>query len=77
MIAMQAAEFLVMAVEYYFFAGAAVAVLFLLFGVERVEPGSKGSFAFRALLVPGLCMLWPLVLWRWYVLHTADSGEQS
>jgi len=45
-----------------------VAFLFLVFGIERVEPYSRGSLAFRPLLVPGLCLLWPLVLVRWRAL---------
>ncbi len=73
---MIAAEQIVSFVEYYLVAGAVVAGLFLIFGIERVEPGSKGSFVFRALLVPGLCMLWPLVLWRWYLVHNS-VGEKS
>lgn len=60
---------LVALVKYYLAAGFAVAAVFLAFGIERVEPGARGSYAFRPLLVPGLCVLWPLVLWRWRVLE--------
>ena len=52
----------------YLLMGLAVALLFFLFGLERVEPDARASFAFRPLLVPGLALLWPLVLWRWWVL---------
>jgi hypothetical protein len=30
-----------------------------------VSPASTGAYAFRPLLLPGLALLWPLVLWRW------------
>ena len=49
--------------------GAAVAGAFLLGGgIERVEPASHDAYAVRPLLVPGIVLLWPLVLWRWAVL---------
>ena len=44
--------------------GAAVALAFLTFGIERVDPAARGAYAFRPLLLPGLVLLWPLVLWR-------------
>ena len=44
---------------------AAVALAFLTFGSERVDPAARGAYAFRPLLLPGLVLLWPLVLWRW------------
>ena len=31
-------------------------------------PSARGAYAFRPLLVPGLILLWPLVLWRWWML---------
>lgn len=49
--------------------GALVAAAFLLGGgIERVEPAARGAYAVRPLLVPGIMLLWPLVLWRWAAL---------
>lgn len=48
--------------------GFAVGLGFLLFGIDRVDGAARGAFAFRPLLVPGLTLLWPLVLWRWWSL---------
>jgi hypothetical protein len=62
------AQVLVLAGTAYAAAGGAVAAAFLLFGLERIDPASHGAYAFRPLLVPGLMLLWPLVLWRWAVL---------
>ena len=45
--------------------GAAVALAFLTVGIERVDPAARGAHAFRPLLLSGLVLLWPLVLWRW------------
>jgi len=49
-------------------AGFGVGVAFLIFGLERCTPAGRGAYAFRLLLLPGLMLLWPLVLWRWAVL---------
>jgi hypothetical protein len=48
--------------------GMAVAVAFLLLGLDRIDPAARGAYAFRPLLLPGLVLLWPLVLWRWWAL---------
>jgi hypothetical protein len=35
-------------------------------GVERVDPGAKGTGAlFRLIVLPGVAALWPLLLSRW------------
>ena len=45
--------------------GAVTAVAFIPFGVGRVSAGAHGAWPFRLLLIPGVLLLWPLVLWRW------------
>ena len=52
----------------YLLIGAAVAAAFLFLGIDRIDPAARGAYAFRPLLLPGLMLLWPLVLWRWRVL---------
>jgi len=42
-----------------------VAVLFLAFGLDRVDPAARGAYAFRPLLLPGATLLWPYVIRRW------------
>jgi hypothetical protein len=49
----------------YAAAGLAVGLAFLLGPIERATPAARGAHAFRPLLLPGLILLWPLVLWRW------------
>jgi hypothetical protein len=49
----------------YVWCGSAVAVAFLAFGLDRIDPAARGSYTFRPLLVPGLILLWPLVLVIW------------
>jgi hypothetical protein len=48
--------------------GVLAAAGFLGFGIDRVAPSARGAYAFRPLLLPGLVLLWPLVLWRWLAL---------
>ena len=49
--------------------GLAVAIAFLAFGIDRIDPNARGAYAFRPLLVPGIIVLWPLVVWRWFQLE--------
>lgn len=64
------------AAEIYCWIGAATAAAFLLVGIDRVDPGARGSYAFRPLLVPGVVVLWPLVLMRWIALERAGRQAQ-
>lgn len=63
-----AAETIVHVALAYAGLGVLVAVAFQALGLDRVAPGARGAYAFRPLLLPGLVLLWPLVLWRWAVL---------
>jgi hypothetical protein len=49
-------------------AGFVVALAFVLYGIDRIDPAAKGAYAVRPLLMPGLVVLWPLVLARWATL---------
>ena len=60
-------------VQGYAAVGALVATAFLLAGIDRAVPAARGAYAFRPLLLPGLILLWPLALWRWWVL-TRDAA---
>ncbi len=70
---MDRAILIVQAVEIYGAIGAVVAAAFLVLGIDRVDPGARGSYAFRPLLIPGIVMLWPIVLWRWFALERYRS----
>nr|WP_155190286.1 hypothetical protein [Roseibium denhamense] len=61
--------------RYYLYAGGVVAAAFLVVGIDRVEPSANGSYAFRPLLIPGICLIWPLVLYRWISLERARGGQ--
>lgn len=56
------------AVLIYAVLGSALALVFLLVGIDRIDPAASGAYAFRPLLFPGLVLLWPLVAVRWFTL---------
>lgn len=52
----------------YAAAGGVFALGFLILGLTRIDHGASGaSIWFRSLIVPGLVVLWPLMLIRWIV----------
>lgn len=58
------AHAIILASQVYGGAGMLVVAWFLLWRIERVDPMARGAYAFRPLLIPGIVLLWPLVLWR-------------
>jgi hypothetical protein len=66
---------LVLVVELYAVTGIAVAVVFLTIGIGRVDKAARHAYVFRLLLIPGVVLLWPLVLTRWLTLSRRASGE--
>lgn len=69
---MEAAALIVNFVKIYAAIGGVVAIAFLLFGIDRIDDGARGSYVFRPLLAPGIMMLWPLVIWRWRALERRE-----
>ena len=65
---------LVMIGTFYLYAGGAVAVVFLLFGLGQLDENAQGAWVFRPLLIPGVLLILPLAIWRWMVLQ---RGEQK
>jgi len=50
----------------YLAMGAVFAMVFVARGVDRIDPMARGAgWGFRALIVPGSVLLWPLLLVRW------------
>ena len=70
---METASLIIEIVEIYFWIGLGVAALFLFIGIDRIDPAARGSYVFRALLIPGCIVLWPLVLLRWLALERAKT----
>jgi len=63
------AAFIIDAVLVYAVLGSILALGFVLWGIERIDPAAVGAYAFRPLLIPGLVLLWPLVAARWVTLE--------
>ena len=66
---MDAARIVIEVLQYYGYIGLAVAAAFLLYGIERVDPRARRTYAFRPLLIPGCIVLWPLVIARWVAVE--------
>lgn len=62
---MAAAAIIVALGQAWLLAGLGVGVTFLVFGLDRRDAAARGAYGFRPLILPGLVLLWPLVLWRW------------
>ena len=55
--------------------GCLVGLWFVAFAIDRIDPSARGAYAFRPLLMPGIALLWPYVIWRWLVLRNAQDPE--
>lgn len=49
--------------------GAATALAFLGFGIDRIDESARGVWVFRPVLIPGILLIWPIVLLRWAQLE--------
>jgi hypothetical protein len=70
------AEMILSAAGAYFLAGFLFALLFLVFGLRRVDAlAADGSAGFKALIFPGIVGLWPIVLLLW--LNALVTGRRT
>ncbi len=53
--------------------GGLIAAVFLVWGLDRIDSRARGAHVFRPLLIPGVVVLWPLVLGRWIELEIAPA----
>ena len=74
---MNQAEFILFVLNVWGIIGGVVAIPFLTFGIDRIDEDARGAFVFRPLLIPGVVMIWPLVLWRWYRLETNKDVPEA
>lgn len=70
---MNAAEIILLAVKIWGGIGAVTALAFLTFGIDQIDEDASGAYVFRLLIIPGVLLIWPIVLWRWTVL--ARDGD--
>ena len=61
----------------YLAAGILFGIPFVLRGVQRIDPVARhGTRGFRAVILPGVIALWPILLRRW-VSGTEPSTERN
>lgn len=72
---MNTAEAIFLAIRIWLVAGGLVAAVFLTVGLDRIDEDSRGAYIFRPLLLPGVLLIWPLVLWRWWQLESGRFAE--
>ena len=70
---MDLASLILGALQIWGWIGAAVATVFLLWGIDQVDEDAHGAYFFRLLLVPGILLLWPLVLRRWWQIRAQSD----
>ena len=70
---MNQAEIILLIVKLWGAIGGLVALGFLTFGMDQIDEDARGAYVFRPLIVPGILLIWPLVLWRWIVLATGQD----
>lgn len=69
-------DLIVTALWLYLGIGSAVAIAFVLYGIDRIDVKAHGAYAVRPLLVPGLAVLWPIVLVRWVALARKKESDE-
>lgn len=69
------AQSIIIAAQIYAAIGVVVAVLFVVIGLGRIELAARGAFLFRLQIIPGLILLWPVVLARWIELERAGEKQ--
>lgn len=64
---MQTAEWILVALILYLAVGALFGLLFVSLAVTRVDPAAAHArWTFRAIIAPGVMLLWPLMARRWW-----------
>ncbi len=59
-------ELFLAALGIYLLVGCVFAIPFVLVGAKRIDPTAhSGTWGFRLIIIPGVALLWPLLLLRW------------
>jgi len=56
--------------------GAVIALAFVLVGVDRIDSAAQGAWLARLMWLPGLVLLWPVVVIRWIALERQRGRPQ-
>lgn len=71
---MTTAEWIVGVATGYAAVGLLFGLVFVCFGVTRLDPAARGtSVVFRVLILPGSVALWPFLLLKWVFVTRAPQ----
>ncbi|MEP7337207.1 MAG: hypothetical protein ABI977_05635 [Acidobacteriota bacterium] len=75
---MTVAQWIVNLAMMYAAVGLVLAIIFVLFGLGRIDESAKGApVFFRLLILPGAAALWPVLLRRWLRGQTQPPIEKN
>lgn len=75
---MNAPEIILLSAGVYAVFGAVFGLLLLSLtkGIARIDPATtRAPFLFRLIILPGLILLWPLMLHKWISAHRATKTQ--
>ena len=74
----RAAEVVVLLGTVYIACGLAFAPVFAWRGVGRIDPAARSAgLGFRLIILPGVAVLWPVLLRRWLAGRQAPSERNA
>ena len=57
------AELIIITMLFYLACGGLFSIVLLLKGIDRIDPAARNAgFGFKLIILPGLIVLWPLLL---------------
>ena len=69
-------EILLMIVAVYLLVGVLFVIPFLIKGLNKVDEGAHGStIGFKIIIIPGVIVLWPVLLSKWMRKPPSPKGE--
>ena len=71
-------QFILLLIAIYLVAGLLFAIAFLTKGITVVDEAAHGSTAgFRIIILPGVVLLWPLLLKKWIKAKTESHDKTA
>jgi len=62
----------------YLLFGLLFAIPFVIKGVGKIDEGAKDStIGFRIIIIPGVIVFWPFLLWKWINVKTMPHDETA
>ncbi|MEP6750501.1 MAG: hypothetical protein ABJB86_22380 [Bacteroidota bacterium] len=69
-------EIVLLLTTFYLFCGLVFAIVFVLQGLAVVDKGARGSsIGFKIIILPGIVLLWPVLLKKWINAKSTSHDE--